>query len=114
MTPRRPEREASEACGLGGEQVEGRNAVRELLRAERRKVHELWVASGRDAESIDEIVELASEARVARPSGDAGRDQGARATDAPQGVVARAEPVVPADVDALLGAPDAFLVALTA
>lgn len=38
-------------------------------------------------------------------------DQRAR-TDAPQGVVARADPLPEADVDELLAAPDAFVVAL--
>ena len=33
-------------------------------------------------------------------------------TDAPQGVVARAEPVTPTDVDEFLAAPDAFLFTL--
>ena len=34
--------------GLGGEQVEGRQAVRELLLAGKRKVREVWVASDLD------------------------------------------------------------------
>ena len=36
------------AKGLGGEQVEGRQAVRELLLAGRRKVREVWVAADQD------------------------------------------------------------------
>ena len=48
-----------------GEQVEGRHAVRELLRARRRKVHSLWVAEGHDpAPIVDEIVALAEAQRV--------------------------------------------------
>jgi len=31
--------------GLGGEQVEGRQAVRELLLAQRRRVHEVWISA---------------------------------------------------------------------
>jgi 23S rRNA (guanosine2251-2'-O)-methyltransferase len=98
--------------GLGGDQVEGHNAVRELLTARRRRVRELWVATGPDRSGVDEIVSLASEAgvRVRRVTGE---QLAARArTDAPQGVLARAEPVAPADVDELLSGPDAFLVAL--
>ena len=54
-----------EERGLGGEHVEGRNAVRELLRANRRRVpHEIWLAAGRDSDTIDEIIELARSARV--------------------------------------------------
>jgi 23S rRNA (guanosine2251-2'-O)-methyltransferase len=98
--------------GLGGDQVEGRNAVRELLTARRRRVRELWVAPGRDDPGTAEIVGLASDAgvRVRRVTDE---QLGARArTEAPQGVLARADPVVPHDVDELLGDPAAFLVAL--
>src|ERR1051325_4796752 len=42
---------------LGGEQVEGRQAVRELLIAGKRKVREVWVAGDLvDGESASEIV----------------------------------------------------------
>lgn len=98
--------------GLGGDQVEGRNAVRELLRARQRAVRELWVGPGRDAEAVDEILELASAARVRVRRVDADQLEARARTDAPQGVIARAEPVTAADVDDLLHAPDAFLVAL--
>lgn len=99
------------SAGLGGDQVEGRNAVLELLRAGRRTVRDVWVAAGPDA-TLTEILDLAAAAgaRVHRVDAD---DLAARArTDAPQGVVARAAAVEPADVDALLRAPDAFLLAL--
>jgi 23S rRNA (guanosine2251-2'-O)-methyltransferase len=92
--------------------VEGRNAVTELLRAGRRPVQELWVVPQRDAPAIARILDLAAAAgvRVRRVDADA---LAARArTDAPQGVLARAAPVTPADVDGLLRTPDAFLVAL--
>jgi 23S rRNA (guanosine2251-2'-O)-methyltransferase len=73
----------------------------------------LWLAS--DAASspvLDEIEQLATTAgvRIRRVSGDQ-VDRKAR-TDAPQGVVAFAAPVVAADYDALLRGPGAFLVAL--
>jgi 23S rRNA (guanosine2251-2'-O)-methyltransferase len=46
--------------GLGGDQVEGRQAVRELLLAGTRKVHEVWLASDQDeAFVLDDIGELA-------------------------------------------------------
>jgi len=49
--------------GLGGEQVEGRRAVLELLRAGRRPVRTVFVSSSaRDDASLDEIRELAGAA----------------------------------------------------
>ena len=51
--------------GLGGEQVEGRQAVRELLIAQRRKVREIWMAADIDtAPIIEDIEELAHAQRV--------------------------------------------------
>lgn len=106
----RPER--GRDSGLGGDQVEGRNAVRELLRARRRRVRELWVVPGREATAIDEILDLAAKTGV-RVRQVTSEQLGARArTEAPQGVLARADPVVPTELDDLLGQPDAFLVAL--
>jgi 23S rRNA (guanosine2251-2'-O)-methyltransferase len=106
----RPER--GRESGLGGDQVEGRNAVRELLRARKRRVRELWVVPGRDAPAIDEILELAAAASI-RVRQVTPEQLAARArTEAPQGVLARADPVVATELDDLLGRPDAFLVAL--
>jgi 23S rRNA (guanosine2251-2'-O)-methyltransferase len=96
-----------------GQQVEGRQAVRELLVAGRRRVHDLWLSTDAGpAPVLEEIGELAATAgaRVRRVPGDE-IDRRAR-TDSPQGVVAFAAPVPTADLDALLGDPRAFLVAL--
>ena len=100
--------------GLGGDQVEGRNAVRELLRARQRRVSELWIVPAREAPVIDEILELATEvgARIRRVSPEQ-LDERAR-TDAPQGVLALAAPIKNHDIDELLSRPDAFLLAWTA
>lgn len=98
--------------GLGGTQVEGRQAVRELLRAGRRRVHQLWLAPGGPrSEALDEIAELAAGRQV--PIRRAGREQidAMAATDAPQGVVATAEAVVDHDLDDLVGGRP-FLVVL--
>ncbi len=105
-------RDGHAGSGLGGEQVEGRNAVRELLRAAKRPVRDLWVVPSRDAPVVDEILELATEAHVPihRVSGDE-LDERAR-SDAPQGVIARAAPLEAHHLDDLLGRPAAFLVAL--
>lgn len=91
--------------GLGGEQVEGRQAVRELLLAGRRRVRDLWLADDLDdAPILDEIRELATEARVRlRPVRPAALAAEAR-SEAPQGVLAHAEPLPEADFDALLSA----------
>jgi 23S rRNA (guanosine2251-2'-O)-methyltransferase len=96
-----------------GQQVEGRQAVRELLVAGRRRVHDVWLATDAGpAPVLDEIAALA-EAAGARvrtvPSDEV--DRRAR-TEAPQGVVAFAAPVPTADLDDLLGDAAAFLVAL--
>lgn len=51
--------------GIGGDIVEGRHAVRELLIAGRRRVKELTLADDLDAAPIlDEIVDLANDAHV--------------------------------------------------
>ena len=108
MTPR--ERDQQKRDGEKrdlGEQVEGRRAVRELLVAGRRRVKEIWLSG--DVEEIEELAEGAH-ARVRARSADQ-LERRAR-TSAPQGVVAFAAPIVPADVDAMLEDPAAFLVAL--
>ncbi len=96
--------------------MEGRRAVRELLAAGRRRVREVWISEA--AASSAPLMEIA----------DLGRDQGvpvrtvARArldaaarTEAPQGVLAHAEPLAEADLDVLCrrvpGAPAPFLLA---
>jgi len=106
-------RAARDDKGLGGEQVEGRQAVRELLKAGRRRVREVWVADDVDhAEVITEIEKLAARARtpvryVSRPK----LDRQAR-TDAAQGVLALAAGVPEVELDVLGSDPRAFLVCL--
>ncbi len=77
---------------LGGDQIEGRRAVKELLLAGRREVREIWVSEGRDPAAIlEDIEDLARAAGVPiRMVGEA-RLQATARTDAPQGVVAFAE-----------------------
>jgi 23S rRNA (guanosine2251-2'-O)-methyltransferase len=101
------------AADIGGERVEGRQAVRELLRARRRSVRRVLVS---DPDSVADIVDLAASAGVSlrRVSNDELRSL-AR-TEAPQGVVAEASPVRPFDLEELLaqrpGKPPPFLVVL--
>lgn len=82
--------------GLGGEQVEGRQAVRELLLAGRRRVLEILVVD-RDGDSDrfddDELTELARDLRVPVRAVGRGRLASMARSEAPQGVIALAEPL---------------------
>lgn len=98
--------------GLGGDRVEGRRAVLELLRAKRRTVHSVLIAPGDDADTFKEIVAAADEVGVTARRVDAEEMTRESRTDAPQGVVARAEPVAEADLSALAGDGGAFLIVL--
>jgi len=103
--------------GLGGMQVEGRQAVRELLLAGRRRAREVWLAADLDpSDVIEDIVELATELRVPVLEVPRRRLEEASATEASQGVLARADelPETPLD-DLARPAADGvapFLVAL--
>jgi 23S rRNA (guanosine2251-2'-O)-methyltransferase len=78
--------------GLGGEQVEGRQAVKELLLAGRRRVKDVWIAEGiDDAPILDEIRHLATQNRVPIRLVPRARLEGAARTEAPQGVLAHAQ-----------------------
>jgi 23S rRNA (guanosine2251-2'-O)-methyltransferase len=88
--------------GLGGDQVEGRQAVRELLRAGKRRVQEVWLADAMDEAAIlAEIVDLAREARVPVRTVPRGRLDAAAQSDAPQGVLAKATPIKEVELAAL-------------
>jgi 23S rRNA (guanosine2251-2'-O)-methyltransferase len=102
VTPRRS------ASDLGGEHVEGRRAVNELLTAGRRRVRTVWLAGN----GLEDLAELATSRGAAVRH--VGRDELAdlARTESPQGVVAMADPIEPARFDALLAAPSAFLVSL--
>ncbi|MEI7546741.1 MAG: 23S rRNA (guanosine(2251)-2'-O)-methyltransferase RlmB [Actinomycetota bacterium] len=88
---------------LGGEQVEGRQAVRELLIAGQRRVKEIWVASDPDeSEIVSDIVEIAKTMRVTVTQTARKRlDMQAR-SEAPQGVIAFAAPLQEIELDVLL------------
>jgi 23S rRNA (guanosine2251-2'-O)-methyltransferase len=93
--------------GLGGDQVEGRHAVRELLAARRRRTREVWIAEeAGESAVLAEIADLATEARVPLRRVPRGRLDAAARTEAPQGVLARAEPLPEADLaDLATGTP---------
>ncbi len=114
MGPQATKPRTSAKSGLGGEQVEGRQAVRELLLANRRDTREIWLASDLDpAPVLDDIRELAGEARVLVKVVGRGKLDAAARTDAPQGVLAFARPLPEVSLDDLLrtrpGAPAPFL-----
>ena len=83
--PRKPEKT------LGGEQIEGRQAVRELLIAGTRRVREIWVASDLDDnETVADIVDIAQHERIPVQYVARKRLEMAARTEAPQGVIAYA------------------------
>ena len=88
---------------LGGTQVEGRQAVRELLIAGRRRTFEVWIAGDLDeSDVVEDIKQLARANRV--PVIEVSRkklDYTAR-SEAPQGVLAHAEALPSVPIDALL------------
>ena len=88
--------------GLGGEQVEGRQAVAELLAAGRRKVLDVWVdADAPSAPVLARIADLADDAGVPLRRVSGARMASEARTDAPQGVLAHARPLPEADLDEL-------------
>jgi len=88
---------------LGGEQVEGRQAVRELLIAGNRKVREVWVATDLDDnEVVGDIVEIAQSMRVQVQQVNRKRLEAAARSEAPQGVIAYAAPLREAELGDLL------------
>lgn len=114
MKPRRPGPGGNPSGRLDGAQVEGRQAVRELLRAGRRAVSQVFVATGTEgAAPVAEIVDLAGRSGVAVRYISRQRIDSMAHTDAPQGVIATASPISDRDLDDLLHMPGTpFLVVL--
>lgn len=95
-------KKSSAPKGVGGDQVEGRHAVRELLLARRRKTREVFLAADLDpAPILDDIIDLADEAKVTISEISRGKFENLARTDAPQGVVAMAAPLEPDSIDEL-------------
>jgi 23S rRNA (guanosine2251-2'-O)-methyltransferase len=94
--------DASRTRALGGEQVEGRQAVRELLLAGTRRTREVVLASDLDpAPVIDDIIDLADENKVRIREVGRNKFESMARTDAPQGVLALAAPLREHDLDEL-------------
>lgn len=113
--PRRPERSrasqrgstsrsSSDNRGLGGTQIEGRQAVRELLLAGRRRVHEIVMSEDLDDNPVmSDILDLAADQRVpVRKIARRELEREAR-SEAPQGVIAFAAELVEADLADFVG-----------
>ena len=93
--------------GLGGDQVEGRQAVRELLLAGTRRTREVLMAGDLDpAPILDDIIDLADEARVTIREVSRSKFESVARTDASQGVLALAQPLSEHELEDLLR-PDA-------
>ena len=94
---------ASRPKTLGGSQIEGRQAVRQLLLAQRRKVQEIWISSELEGdEALDDIVGLARANRVPVAYVARRRLETAARSEAPQGVLARAAEVPEVDLARLI------------
>ena len=88
--------------GLGGDRVEGRQAVRELLLAGARSTHEVVIAAGQNQSGLlAQIVELAAELRVPLKEVSKAKFESMTVTEAPQGVMARAAPLREHDLEEL-------------
>ncbi|MFK8026300.1 MAG: 23S rRNA (guanosine(2251)-2'-O)-methyltransferase RlmB [Ilumatobacter sp.] len=104
------------AKGLGGRQIEGRQAVREMLIGQRRKVHEIWISAELEGDpGVDDIVTIAGSQRVNVVYIAKSRLEKEARSEAPQGVLAHAAELPEADLGPMLrgevgGAP--FLVAV--
>lgn len=106
--PRRaPSREKE---GLGGEQVEGRHAVLELLKAHRRRIEKIYVAEAQDPSDILDAIELeAQRQRVpVQVISMARLDREAR-TEGHQGVMAIAARLETVSLESLLQQKHPFL-----
>lgn len=106
-------RTAAAKRSLGGDQVEGRHAVRELLLAESRRVREIVMIDDLDqADILDDINELAFEMKVPVRAITRRRFETEALTESHQGVIARAAPLREYSIDDLAAMPAAHLLVL--
>jgi len=113
---RAPRDRVTKERGLGGDQLEGRQAVREALIARRRKVFEIWIANDIDqSEIIEDITELALANRVQVHDVPRRKLEDRARSEAPQGVIAFAAELEETPLAELLATRDGtkpFLVAI--
>ena len=95
------------ADGLGGDQIEGRNAILELLIAQTRPAVRVFMAADLDpAPELDRIEQLCRERRVSLDMVSRARISREAATESHQGVVAKARPLQSLDLEELvMGGP---------
>jgi 23S rRNA (guanosine2251-2'-O)-methyltransferase len=104
--PIRRRRSSGPGRELGGDQVEGRQAVRELLAAGNRRINEVWIAGdAEDSEILSDIRELAEGGRVLVREVSKGKFASQARCEAPQGVLALAAPLAEVDIDDLINPP---------
>jgi 23S rRNA (guanosine2251-2'-O)-methyltransferase len=103
--------ESRRTKGPGGDRVEGRQAVRELLLADTRKVREIVMQSGLDpAPILEDIVMLAEDRRVSIREIGRGAFDALSDTESAQGVLAEAGPLPTVELEDLIAEPNPFLV----
>jgi 23S rRNA (guanosine2251-2'-O)-methyltransferase len=97
--------------GPGGDRVEGRQAVRELLLADKRRVREIVMQTGLDdAPILDDITMLANDRRVPIREVGRGSFDSMSDTESAQGVLADADPLPTVELAELLNDPQPFLI----
>ncbi|MDE0578348.1 MAG: 23S rRNA (guanosine(2251)-2'-O)-methyltransferase RlmB [bacterium] len=100
------QRSRREKVGLGGDRVEGRQAVRELLLAGTRQVREVVIAAGQNQTGVlAQVMELAAEMRVPVKELPHAKFESMAVTEAPQGMIARAAPLAEHDLEDLARPP---------
>ncbi|HVA52121.1 MAG TPA: 23S rRNA (guanosine(2251)-2'-O)-methyltransferase RlmB [Acidimicrobiales bacterium] len=96
--------------GLGGDQVEGRHAVLELLRAKRRTVKKIFMAEGQDASDVLDAIEFeAQRQRIPVHLISMTRLDREAKTEGHQGVMALAQALDTVTLEQLLGVKKPFL-----
>ena len=92
---------------LGGEQIEGRQAVRELLAAGRRRVEQVWIEESVQRKGIvEEIVNLCVSKRVPLIAASRRKFEMATRSEGHQGVLARAAALREVDLDEMVEASE--------
>jgi len=103
--------EARRHKGPGGDRIEGRQAVRELLLAGKRPVREIVMQAGLDRSDILEDIELlANDRRVQIREVGRGAFDALAHTESAQGVLAEAAPLPTVEIEDLIARDNPFLV----
>ncbi|MGA7833976.1 MAG: 23S rRNA (guanosine(2251)-2'-O)-methyltransferase RlmB, partial [Acidimicrobiales bacterium] len=108
--PNAPRRQSRDRDGVGGDQVEGRHAVLELLRAKRRTVKKIFIGENQDASNVlDEIEFEAQRQRISVHVISMSRLDREATTEGHQGVMALAQPLDTVMLEDLLRVVKPFL-----